>query len=199
MIPKRWCLLWTRHLHPVSKVRPRSGLHLLLRTRDIWHTLWITLVDLGVIGFGILLGLFGGPQMRILGGFIMKVNFFLWLHPDVYLWSRFYQHQGTLGEGSWVNVNLLDNPSWLSNPGGMKLSNPRYSTIPPYIVLAFCLVLDSSVGFLVPFLTPKEGISKYGMSWEARVTWFPRFLAVFQFPYPWGMKFSSTRYLRSLT
>ena len=120
-----------------------------------------------------------------------KVNFFLWLHPDVYLWSRFYQHQGTLGEGSWVNVNLLDNPSWLSNP--------RYSTIPPYIVLAFCLVLDSSVGFLVPFLTPKQGISKYGMSWEARVTWFPRFLAVFQFPYPWGMKFSSTRYLRSLT
>ena len=115
--------------------------------------------------------------MRILGGFIMKVNFFLWLHPDVYLWSRFYQHQGTLDEGSWVNVNLLDNPSWLSNP--------RYSTIPPYIVLAFCLVLDSSVGFLVPFLTPKQGISKYGMSWEARVTWFPRFLAVFQFPYPW--------------
>ena len=137
------------------------------------------------------IGLFGGPQMRILGGFIMKVNFFLWLHPDVYLWSRFYQHQGTLGEGSWVNVNLLDNPSWLSNP--------RYSTIPPYIVLAFCLVLDSSVGFLVPFLTPKQGISKYGMSWEAWVTWFPRFLAVFQFPYPWGMKFSSTRYLRSLT
>jgi hypothetical protein len=60
-----------------SKVRPRHRTALAVRTRDIWHTLWITLVDLGVIGFGILLGLFGGPQMRILGGFIMKVNFFL--------------------------------------------------------------------------------------------------------------------------
>ena len=130
-----------------SKVRPRHRAALAVRTRDIWHTLWITLVDLGVIGFGILLGLFGGPQMRILGGFIMKVNFFLWLHPDVYLWSRFYQHQGTLGEGSWVNVNLLDNPSWPSNPGGMKLSTPRYSTFQPYMALVFCLVLDSSVGF----------------------------------------------------
>ena len=112
MIPKRWCLLWTRLFHPVSKVRPRSGLHLLQRTRDIWHTLWITLVDLGVIWLWYFIGLFGGPQMQILGGSIMKVNFFLWVHPDVYLWSRFYQHQGTLGEGSWVNVNLLKNPSW---------------------------------------------------------------------------------------
>ena len=34
---------------------------------------------------------------------------------------------GHTGEGSWVNVNLLDNPSWPSNPGGMKLSTPRYS------------------------------------------------------------------------
>ena len=178
MIPKRWCLLWTRHLHPVSKVRPRSGLHLLQRTRDIWHTLWITLVDLGVNWLWYFIGLFGGPQMQILGGSIMNVNFFLWLHPDVYLWSRFYQHQGTLGEGSWVNVNLLDNPSWPSNPGGMKLSTPRYSTFP----LVFYWVLDSRVGFKFLFLTPKQGIWKFGMPREARVTWPPRFPAVFSAP-----------------
>ena len=46
------------------------------RTRDIWHTLWITLVDLGVNWVWYCIGLFGGPQMRILGGSIMKVNIF---------------------------------------------------------------------------------------------------------------------------
>ena len=46
------------------------------RTRDIWHTLWITLVDLGVNWLWYFIGLFDGPQMQILGGSIMKVNFF---------------------------------------------------------------------------------------------------------------------------
>ena len=36
---------------------PRSGLHLLLRARDVfWNTFWITLVDLGLIGSAVSLG-----------------------------------------------------------------------------------------------------------------------------------------------
>ena len=42
------------------------------RTRDIWHTLWITLVDLGVNWVWYFIELFFGPQMQILGGSIMR-------------------------------------------------------------------------------------------------------------------------------
>ena len=129
MIPKRWCLLWTRHFHPVSKVRPRSGLHLLQRTRDIWHTLWITLVDLGVNWVWYFIELFGGPQMQILGGSIIR-----WTFSCDFTFISVIQvlpDSGHTGEGSWVNVNLLDNPSWPSNPGGMKLNTPRYLTFLP--------------------------------------------------------------------
>ena len=42
------------------------------RTRDIWHTLWITLVDLGVNWVWYFIELFGGPQMQILGGSIIR-------------------------------------------------------------------------------------------------------------------------------
>ena len=53
-----------------STVRPSHRTALAVRTRDIWHTVWITLVDLGVNLLWYLVGLFGGPQMRILGGFL---------------------------------------------------------------------------------------------------------------------------------
>ena len=75
------------------------------------------------------IGLFGGPQMQILGGSIIR-----WTFSCDFTFISVIQvlpDSGHTGEGSWVNVNLLDNPSWPSNPGGMKLSTPRYSTFPP--------------------------------------------------------------------
>ena len=91
------------------------------------------------------IGLFGGPQMRILGGSIIR-----WTFSCDFTFISVIQvlpEAGHTGEGSWVNVNLLDNPSWPSNPGGMKLSTPRYLTFLPYLALKFYLVLYARVGF----------------------------------------------------
>ena len=75
------------------------------------------------------IGLFGGPQMQILGGSIIR-----WTFSCDFTFISVIQvllDSGHTGEGSWVNLNLLDNPSWPSNPGGMKLSTPRYSNFLP--------------------------------------------------------------------
>ena len=129
MIPKRWCLLCFGIDHPVvqGSSAPQDCAccpHKRYLAHLVDHPGWF-----GVNWLWYFIGLFGGPQMQILGGSIIRWSFscdftfisVIQVLPD----------SGHTGEGSWVNVNLLDNPSWPSNPGGMKLSTPRYSTFPP--------------------------------------------------------------------
>ena len=128
--PKRWSLSLVNPAFSPCEQGPSAirtafaAAHKRYLARLVDHPGWF-----GVNWLWYFIGLFGGPQMQILGGSIIR-----WTFSCDFTFISVIQvlpDSGHTGEGSWVNVNLLDNPSWPSNPGGMKLSTPRYSTFPP--------------------------------------------------------------------